>query len=65
MLVEAGQQWSKKGKTYTVKNTSDGGNFTYIITLKEGEADGKDNRRMFGISVFLELFKFIKEVKDG
>ena len=65
MEVKKGQRWSKNGKVYVVKDTSDGGNFTYIITLKEGEADVKDNRRMFGISVFLELFKFIKEVKDG
>ena len=65
MVIEVGQQWSKKGKTYTVKEVVIQDRFTYIVTLRDDIVDTPDDRRVFGKSAFLEVFKFMKGGTDG
>ena len=65
MLVEAGQQWSKKGKTYTVKKVAESYQFTYITVLQDGIEDTHHNNKVFGVTAFLGEFKFMKGGTDG
>ncbi len=65
MLVEKGQKYTRKHRTYTVTHVDEQSMFMYITVLEDGYIDNKANNKIFGITAFESEFKFIKEVKDG
>jgi hypothetical protein len=68
MLVEVGQKYTRKGKTYSIKRLDYKGQFTYVWVLEESRSDLHENNhscKVYGMKVFTSEFNLKKGDKNG